>query len=205
MPRQPSPSHSIAANLRTLLRMRRERVSVKDIVETVEVSGGLAPVLFILTLPVLLPLPPGFSMVLALPLLAAAPQMMLGRKRLWMPDKLASQSMSRDRLHGAIERMLPWVERAERVVHPRLTFLTGGAGAVVCGAVCTLMAILLVLPIPFANLLPALTVCLFSLALARRDGAALLLGFVMLAAAVTGIVWGAHGLRIAWHALRPLF
>jgi hypothetical protein len=205
MPSPPRKSHSIAANLKTLQRLRRERVSVKDIVETVEVSGGLAPVLFILTLPVLLPLPPGFSMVLALPLLAAAPQMMLGRKQLWMPDKLGDRSMSREKLHKAIERMLPWVEKAERLVRPRLMFLTGRTGAVVCGAVCTLLAVLLVLPIPFANLLPALTVCLFSLALARRDGLALLLGFVMLGAAITGVVWGAHSARIGWHALRALF
>ncbi len=205
MPRPKSPSHSIAVNLEALQRMRRERVSVKDIVETVEVSGGLAPVLFILTLPVLLPLPPGFSMVLALPLLFAAPQMMLGRKRLWMPDKLSGQSMSREKLHKAIERMLPWVQKAERVVHPRLSFLTGRTGAVVGGLVCTVMAILLVLPIPFANLLPALTVCLFSLALARRDGVTLLLGFAMLAAAITGIIWGAHGARIGWHLLRAMF
>jgi hypothetical protein len=205
MPPSPRKSHSVAANLKDLLHTRAERVSVKDIVEKVEVSGGLAPVLFILTLPVLLPLPPGFSIVLALPLLAAAPQMMVGRKQLWMPDGLGNQSMSRDKLHKAIERMLPWVEKAERLVRPRLMFLTGRTGAVVCGAVCTLLAILLVLPIPFANLLPALTVCLFSLALARRDGLALLLGFAMLAAAITGIVWGAHGVRIGWHILRALF
>jgi hypothetical protein len=204
MPPPSRSSHSIAANLKTLLATREARVSVRDIVETVEVTGGLAPVLFILTLPVLLPLPPGFSMVLALPLLAAAPQMMLGRTRLWLPDTLGDRSMSRDKLHGAVERMLPWVERAERVVHPRLTFLTGRAGAVVCGAVCTVLAILLVLPIPFANLLPALTVCLFCLALARKDGAALLLGFAMLAAVAVGIVWGAHGVHVAWRALRAV-
>jgi hypothetical protein len=143
------------------------------------------------------------SCVLALPLLFAAPQMMIGRKDLWLPGWLGKREIERDKLQATVERLLPWAERLEKVVHPRLSFLTSQAGATLAGAVCTFMGVLLVLPIPFANLLPALTVLLLSLALTRRDGLAMLVGLVFLAAALTGVVWGLHGARLGLHRLLP--
>lgn len=199
MPKASPPS--IADNLEPLLRTRREKVSVKDIVEHVEAREGLAPVVCVLTLPVLLPLPPGVSMVLALPLLVAAPQMMVGRKDLWLPDWLHRQSMKREELQAMVRRLLPWLKRMERVVHPRLSFLTGQVGAAAAGAVCTVMAVVLVLPLPFANLFPALTVLLFSLGMTRRDGLAMIVGVALLGAAVAGVVWGLHGARLGLHHL----
>src|SRR5665213_2147971 len=91
--------------------------------------------------------------------------------------------------------------RMEKVVRPRLSVLTSQAGATLAGAICTLMGVVLVLPIPFTNVLPALTVLMLSLALTRRDGLAMLIGLVLLAAAVTGIVWGLHVARLGVHHL----
>jgi hypothetical protein len=133
---------------------------------------------------------------LALPLLLAAPQMMIGRKDLWLPKALACRAIDRETLQKGIERVVPWLYRLEAVVKPRLTFLTGRAGAVAAGAVCTLMAVVLVLPLPFANLLPALTVLMVSLGLSRRDGLVMIAGFVFLAAAAAALVWGLHGARL---------
>ncbi len=61
------------------------------------------------------------------------------------------------------------------------------------------MAVVLVLPLPFANLFPALTVLVVSLGLTRRDGLAVIIGLMLLAAAVTGVVWGLHGARLGWN------
>jgi hypothetical protein len=192
---------SIADNLRPLLETHKDKVSVDEIVARVEQHEGLAPVVSLLILPVLLPLPPGVSMVLALPLLFAAPQMMIGRKDLWLPRRLACQAVDRERLQKGVERILPWVRWVEGFVKPRLTFLTGPVGAALAGMVCTLMAVVLVLPLPFATLFPALTVLLLSLGLARRDGLAVIVGCLLLAVAVTGIVWGLHGARLGWHRM----
>ena len=199
MPDKAPPS--VAENLEPLLRTEKDKVTIDEIVARVEQREGLAPVVTLLTLPVLIPLPPGVSMVLALPLLFAAPQMMIGRRDLWLPKGLACQAIDRERLQKGVERVLPWIERLERVVKPRLTFLTGHAGAAAAGAVCTVMAMVLVLPLPFANLFPALTVLLFSLGLTRRDGLAVIAGCLAMAVAVTGLVWGLHGARLGLHHL----
>jgi hypothetical protein len=192
---------SLADNLETLLDERKDKVSIDEIVARVERGEGLAPVVCILTLPVLLPTPPGVSMALALPLLLAAPQMMVGRKDLWLPKAVACRAIDRDTLRKGVARLAPWLHRLEGVVKPRLSFLTGRAGAAAAGAVCTLMAVVLVLPLPFANLLPALTVLLVSLGLSRRDGVVMIGGFLLLASAAVAIVWGLHGARLGWNHL----
>ncbi len=51
-------AQSLAASLRSLLRSRKAHLSVSDIAARVE-GGGLGPVLFVLTLPGLLPPPRG--------------------------------------------------------------------------------------------------------------------------------------------------
>ena len=47
------------------------------------------------------------------------------------------------------------------------------------GVVCTLLALVLVLPIPLGNLAPGATVAVLALALLQRDGILALLGYLM--------------------------
>src|SRR5580693_8173379 len=130
MPRSPpSPPGSLAARLRPLLRSRKARLTIGEMVGRIEGDAGLGPVLFVLTLPVLLPLPPGVSMVAALPLLIVAPQIMIGRRFVWLPKALSDKEVDRRELTLLLRRVLPMVKRAERVVRPRLGFLAGGIGA----------------------------------------------------------------------------
>jgi hypothetical protein len=55
--------------------------------------------------------------------------------------------------------------------------LTDSFGTRVVGVACTLVALVLVLPIPFANLFPAVALAVFSLSLTRKDGLLVLAGF----------------------------
>src|SRR5580692_3074661 len=86
---------SLVASLKPLLRMRKDTLSVGELMERLEDGDGPGPVLFALTLPVMLPLPPGVSMLIALPLLMVAPQLVLGRRRLWMPKALSERTIKR--------------------------------------------------------------------------------------------------------------
>jgi hypothetical protein len=196
------PVQSLVASLRPLLRSRKARLTLGEIVARVEGEGGLGPVLFVLTLPVLLPLPPGVSMVLALPLLVVSGQIITGRKLLWLPKALAHRSVKRPALVKLLRRVLPLLERLEKMSRPRLGFLTGRIGTRAVGVACTLVALVLVLPIPFANLFPALALGVFSLALTRKDGLMVLAGFGLLALAVAVIALGLHGISRGFEHLR---
>jgi hypothetical protein len=200
-PDQPS-SHSLASSLQPFLRMRKTKLSLGEMLAHIEGRDGPGPLLFILTLPVLLPLPPGYSMVLALPLLLVAPQIVIGRRNVWLPKALERRTIKREPLTKLVKRVLPPLERAEKVVRPRLTFLTGRVGAAMVGVACTVIAVVLVLPIPFANLVPALALGAFSLGLTRRDGLFVLAGYGLIAVAVGVIVLGVHGFALGWTDIR---
>ena len=195
---------SLAASLKPLLHARKAELTVGEMVARVEREAGPGAVLFVLTLPILLPLPPGVSMVLALPLLLIALQIMAGRRRLWMPDALSRRSVNRKALVGLLHRLLPPLKRFEILVRPRLTFLTGRIGARLIGLACALRAVVLVLPIPFANLAPALALTMFALGLTRRDGLLVLAGYGLMALAAVIIVLGVHGVVFGVRCLLSL-
>src|ERR1700722_12847878 len=100
-------AQSLSGGLGVLMRSRKARLSVGEIVKRFEGTNGLGPVLFVLTLPVLVPLPPGASMVLPLPLLVVAPQIALGRSKLWLPKWLAARTLDHKPLAKIIGRILP--------------------------------------------------------------------------------------------------
>src|SRR5580704_13052134 len=203
MPRkQPRTSNSLADSLRPFLRLRKVELSLGEMLARVEGEDGVGPVLLVLTLPVMLPLPPGFSMVLALPLLVVAPQIIVGRRKIWLPKFLARQKIKREALVKLVRRLLPLVERAEKVVRPRLGFLTTGVGASLVGVACTLIAIVLVLPIPFANLVPSLALGAFSVGLTRKDGLFVLGGYGLIALAALVVALGVHGFTLGFDQLR---
>jgi hypothetical protein len=204
MPRPSAASTELTASLRTLLRSRKAHFSLGEIVEPFQSHGGLAQVLFVLTLPVLLPLPPGASMILALPLLVVAPQMVIGRKQLWLPRWLADRSFERRPFAKLVHRIIKPLGRIEAMGHPRLAFLTGALGVRMVGVFATVIALVLVLPIPFANLLPALALGLFTLGLARKDGLMVLGGYALFAVAAGVIGLGAHGLSLLFHHLMAM-
>ena len=205
MPRkQARTSNSLADRLRPFLRTRKTELSLGEMLARVEGDDGVGPVLLVLTLPVLLPLPPGFSMVLALPLLVVAPQIIVGRRKIWLPKFLARQKIKREALVNLVRRLLPLLERAEKVVRPRLGFLTTGVGASLVGVACTLIAIVLVLPIPFANLVPSLALGAFSIGLTRKDGLFVLGGYSLIALAALVVALGVHGFTLGFDQLRAL-
>ena len=203
-PSKSPAGHSLADSLQPLLHARKAELSVGEMIGRIETGDGPGPVLFALTLPVLLPLPPGVSMLLALPLLMIAPQIVFGRRQLWMPSFLAHRTIKRERLAKLLHRVLPRLRRAEKLVRPRLRFLTGQIGARMVGVAATLIAIVLVLPIPFANFVPAVALALFALGLARRDGLLVLAGYGLTALAVVVIIFGAHWAVLGVRQLRAM-
>lgn len=126
-----------------------------------------------------LPLPPGSSTVLSLPILFLAPQVAMGADTPWLPRKLVDKPLRRDDLRGLFRRLAPIVRSMELITRPRLRPMFAPLGERAIGVVCTLLALVLVLPIPLGNLAPGATVAVLALALLQRDGILALLGYLM--------------------------
>jgi len=117
-----------------------------------------------------------FGILLRLMILAL--QLVAGRSSVWLPHALKERSVERASFARIVHYSLPWVERIERLARPRLW---PGATRIVdrlIGVSCLVMALLLFLPIPFANAAPALSIIALGLALSERDGVWLILGLL---------------------------
>ncbi len=161
--------------------------------------------LFVFSAPNLLPLPPGSSTILGLPLLLIAPQLALGVRRPWLPKALARRSVDREVLTRAFARLIPSLQKVERLTAPRLSLLFGPIGDRLIGVVCTLLVLVLILPIPLGNMLPASAIAALGLSLVQRDGALALAGYLLAALSVTVLVLSAGAAVAAAHHLFGVF
>lgn len=179
-------------------------VRLEELIATLAGRAWLLLVI-LLALPFCLPLaPPGASTPLGL-VIALIGARLAVRREPWLPRRLLATQLPA----GFFGKLLGGARRAVRgleyLLRPRLGWLTGAPvlrqvhalGIFIAAAV-----LLLPLPIPFSNFLPAWAILLLAGGLLERDGlfilaghALLLLGLGYLAA--IGLV-GAHGLAHAW-------
>ena len=168
-----------------------ERVAIQDLLDALG-DRALGAVIFLFAFPNVLPLPPGTSFILGTPLVFLAAQLMLAQPP-WLPHFIGKRSMAQPDFAALVARIVPWLVRAEKLLQPRMLVLTSGVMERVIGGLCLLMAILLALPIPLGNMLPALAISILALGLLARDGAWVLIGLAVTAAAsvvVSGVVIG---------------
>jgi hypothetical protein len=114
--------------------------------------------------------------------------LMFGRSP-WLPSFIARRSMARTDFAGLIRRVTPWLMRAERMLCRRISGVCAPPLEYAIGAACLLLSIVLVLPIPMGNMLPALAICLMALGILERDGLWVILGLVTAVAGVA-LVYG---------------
>lgn len=196
MPESTTKPLPLSAILTAITEHPEVRISVADLTR---MFGGRAigALLFIFGLICMLPLPPGGTTVVGLPLLLLAPQLIFGASAPWLPEGVRRKTFATADLRLTLPRLIPGLRKIEAVSRPRLPFLFGQVGEKLIGVVCTILAVVLILPIPLGNVLPALAVSILSFSLIQRDGVIALAGY---AAAITS----ASVLALAAHILVSL-
>lgn len=164
---------------------KARKVSVADILEAFG-DRAFGALIFVFAAPLMLPMPPGASAILGAPLMFITAQWMLGRRTLWLPRALLDRTMSMSDFRAVTTKMKPYLQRLERRMRPRLTFMYNRFGDRLLGAVCFALSIIVFLPIPFGNMLPSLAIAAFAIGAAERDGLAAIVGWI--AAAVSVLV-----------------
>jgi hypothetical protein len=183
-PAQPN-SRRTSQLLREFLASHTEpRISLGALRDALD-DRGFGVLLFIFALPNLVPVNiPLLSAVLGLPLVLLAAQLSYGRHKPWFPDWLTEQSFPREGFTNVVLRALPFLERTERLLKPRLTTLLSWTGERLVGIAVLILALILTLPIPFANWLPACGIAIIGLAIVEKDGLAVLAGLAVGVASV---------------------
>lgn len=140
----------------------------------------------------LLPLPPGTSLILGIPLLIVSAQMALGRPAAWLPEFILSKSIGRKQVLNLNKRLTPRLEMLERFVQPRFWPFSRRTADRWIGWIAFVLALAVTIPVPFGNWTPALSIAILGLALSERDGVLLAAG-VFVGLFALGIIGGIFG------------
>lgn len=199
------PPHDPPRRLSTVLRELAASTEGPVSVEAIRDALGdrsFAAMLIVFGAVNLLPLPPGTSVILGIPLAIVSAQMILARQTVWLPRFVLSKSLKRDRIDYAINKLIPGLERLERFIKPRYWPLSRGQADRTLGLAIFVLAVAVIIPIPFGNWLPAFAATLLSLALSERDGVLLGVGAAigMVSLAVIVAVIGAAGAAAGFFA-----
>jgi len=124
---------------------------------------------------------PFVSIVTGLLISLLGMQMVMGVTRAWLPRTVLDRRLPKEGVQLALRTFEPRVRAFERYVRPRLQFTEAFIVDRVIGAMIVVLGIVIALPIPFANMIPALVVIVMGLGLTERDG------LVQICAAILGI------------------
>jgi hypothetical protein len=173
---------------------RREQITIDDL-RVAMGDRAFGALMFLFAVPNSLPVSaPGVSAVLGLPLLFLALQLTLGFSVPWLPARIVNTTVTRPRFARVMNKVVPWLRRAERLSRPRWPWLATGLAERAIGLACVILSIVLILPVPFGNMGPALAICVLCFALMQRDGKATL----------AGLLTGALALALAWGVILAL-
>jgi hypothetical protein len=150
-----------------------------SLAELLQLHGDASGPVLMMLLAVLATLPiAGAGMVLSLGIFLLSWTWLRGMDNMPLPERLGRVTLNavwtRRCLHS-----LAWIyEQAERLLRPRWIALSNPRLRPVWGVWIALMAALIFIPLPFGNVMPAISLVLLSLGWMFRDGLALLLAGV---------------------------
>lgn len=145
-----------------------------------------------------LPLPPGTTSVLGLPLLLMSLQLLFRADQVWLPKWALKRSIDRGAYRTGAMRVVKPIRMLERLTKPRLSIMTSEVSEILIGLAGTVLSIILILPIWGGNMVPALIMATFGFGLMQRDGIVVLVGWLGVAGFCV-FAW------IAWEVIYRVF
>ena len=179
------------------------KTKISELMEDFHENGILLAMIFF-SLPVAIPLPypPGFTTVMGIPLMILSIQMLLGNKKVSLPQKINDYELKNSTLRDISDKVVPRLVSVEKYVKPRFSF----AKSVYCeqfiGFISLLAAFSVALPIPLTNAIPALGIAVMALGLLNRDGLVIIVGFFI---TVIGLLVAIGAVLASWVSIKYIF
>jgi hypothetical protein len=181
--RRPTPERT-SETLRELVDGTSERIAFRDILAQLR-HRAFGFTLLIFALPCCLPMPPGIPTVCGVAIVIIALSMIAALRRPWLPRFVADKTVARADLQRMVVRMVPYLERLERICRPRLPIVTEPVGKVLIGIVVLMLGGIMILPIPFlGNMPPGFAISVIAIGLTERDGLIVLIGLLVSTVAI---------------------
>jgi len=149
---------------------------------------------------------PWLSTVTGVPMALLAAQYFQRRPAATLPQFIGRRGLPRGRLQDFLGRARAHIARLESTIRPRHEGWVSGLPRRLMQVVWMGLILLLALPIPFDNFLPATAILFFCLALIEGDGIMAMLGWLFAAlTAVWTVILLIVGPLVALHLVRSLF
>lgn len=204
----PSATRKLSEEFALILKeFEVETVTLREVLGLLH-GRGYVLLVMLLALPFCTPIPlPGLSTPLGLIITIIGVRLAFGAKP-WLPAKLLDTRLPPEvfaKVFAFTRKIVLWFER---LLRPRMLWLTGTARLEQLHAVpiviCALM-LLLPLPIPFSNVIPAWGIMLIAGGLLERDGVFIAAGYVAALFTVAFFaviaIFGVEGVQMLWKKL----
>lgn len=171
-PRRPLPERTSDLLARVARENAADSISVGTLVEALkDRSFGVIIILFALP-NVILPI----TWILGTPILLFAVQMIMGKQEPWLPPFMKRQEIGRDTFNKIINYVVRYLSMIESWLKPRWGFLTTDSMERVIGVYLAFLTLVLLVPVPFGNALPAFGIAIIAAGLIQKDGLAIVVG-----------------------------
>lgn len=158
-------------------RASTDRILVHDLVEAMQTIGfGL--VIMIFAFGIIIPLPPPFPSIIAIPLVIFSSQMMLGLSAPKLPKRFANLTVKRSVVAMLVQRSAPYIRKIERILRPRLSFMLSTTAERIIGFFILLFSSFIVTPLPLSNFIPGVGILIISFGLLGKDGLVVICGII---------------------------
>lgn len=162
-------------------------------------SNGFGMLIAVVSLPMLVPMPPGVSGPVGLMIVFLAVQALLGRPKPWLPAYAAAIRLPGKTVRLMRARALPLLRKLEGKKQVALILKRNDPLVLFGFAVASISGIILLLPIPFMNTLPAIATLAIGMGIGSGNTLWLILGSLL----GTGIVAALVTLGILGFSLLP--
>lgn len=152
---------------------------------------GFGVLLMLLALPSALPIPaPGYSIPFGVAMAIIAIQIFIGRQSIWLPKRIMAFRVHPRLANKMLKSGAAFLRRIETLIKPRLRWMHSRAGHSALAIIICIMAILMMIPIPGTNTLPAMAIFIIGVSMSEEDGFIAIgaIGCALLAATLSGVV-----------------
>lgn len=158
----------------------QDQVSMERLMDTIG-RRSFGPLLLLIGIILVSPLSgiPGLPSTMGVAVFLLSLQMLLRRKRIWLPGWILRRSIGQQKFAGAANWMRRPARFIDRFVKQRLAFLVDGPGSLPIALVCLVLAVTLPLlePVPFAASSAGVSLTCFGLARIAHDGVLVLIAY----------------------------
>jgi hypothetical protein len=188
-----------------LAKLAHQPITVAEILrETAE--RGFSLIIGFLVLPFLFPMPPGLSGVMGAGCFFLGMQMALGRTSPWLPSSVARFQFPRALSQQLLKNVRRILILLEKIMRPRWQPIANNPYTWKINGFCIAwLSILLMLPIPFTNPLPASAILLLTVATIEADGLLMCIGYFLTLANTTFFLFIGYALWQAPSLLPNIF